>query len=735
MPSIADLYSTIDSYKRRAADVLSDPQNSLMQMLGYANDRARQYNESLAQASKERGYGPKTQELAQAMAESYNPVGMTTWHGSPHTFNKFDMSKIGTGEGAQAYGHGLYLAESKELADLYRKKLTNEAGESVKDTNNSIQLKIGNLENQIKQLKESNDPNANAMIKAYQNRINEINKVGNLYKIDLPDEHIAKMLDWDKPLSQQPKNVQKAFNSIIKDSSLLDEDTLKGLKSNPDPTGKSFYNQLSMSDKIGHPSEASNILNKLDVPGIKYLDDQSRAAREGTRNFVIFDPNLAKIEERNSIPIPQDPHAPNYLEDVHKALSNKFEYPREQHFKIAQQEAEKIGQSADPYTRSLQQGYEHGWYHGTTGDITNYNPQFLGEATNAASAKKGFFFARDPQNPPASMLNNIKDKDILEFLQQGGLTPEEIVQSASMKGHGADTASGYSMLGGSREYREAMRKAKSAEKQGNWDEYDKQMQVAEDSETKRSNYLQGLTAKYGDARDTMTEKVNQTFYNLQHPQAQAELLDQKYKELMPYGWYNSYTTQQFDNLKNEITNLVGKDSAASALKEIDKFKAIKAERMAAEKTQEGGNVMPVALSYKNPLVHDFEGKAYREESYSDLVDKAKRNGNDALILKNTFDPGAGPAKLIDVGVVFDPSQIRGKFAAFDPTQSSSTNILAGVVPLSLGGAALGTSNDDVHSSNYLENLHKQLAQKPIDVTDVHAPNYLEDIHNQLANQQ
>jgi len=450
---------------------------------------------------------------------------------------------------------------------------------------------------------------------------------------------------------------------------------------------------------------------------------------------LLVNPNLNPSPLNFSVPIPQDPHAPNYLEDVHKALSSKFEYPREQPFKIAQQEAEKIGQSADPYTRSLQQGYEHGWYHGTTGDITNYNPQLLGEATNAASAKKGFFFARDPQNPPASMVNNIKDKDILEFLQQGGLTPEEIAQSASMKGHGADTASGYSMLGGSREYREAMRKAKSAEKQGNWDEYDKQMQIAEDSEIKRSNYLQGLTAKYGDARDTMTEKVNQTFYNLQHPQAQAELLDQKYKELMPYGWYNSYTTQQFDNLKNEITNLVGKDSAASALKEIDKFKAIKAERMAAEKTQEGGNVMPVALSYKNPLVHDFEGKAYREESYSDLVDKAKRNGNDALILKNTFDPGAGPAKLIDVGVVFDPSQIRGKFAAFDPTQSSSTNILAGVVPLSLGGAALGTSNDDVHSPNYLENLHKQLAQKPIDVTDVHAPNYLEDIHNQLANQQ
>ena len=365
MPSLADLYSTIDSYKRRAADVLSDPQNSLMQMLGYANDRARNYNESLAQASKERGYGPKTQELAQAMAEAYNPVGMTTWHGSPHTFNKFDLSKIGTGEGSQAYGHGLYLAENPKVAKEYRNVLTgNHNLDQFNPTVNGeiidtpvvkaiirnggnpeqfikdMQPKLKALENKLSQANKdellpgiSDYDMAKMDLDRHQSMVNEASKyigknvknepLGNLYKVDIPDEHIEKMLDWDKPLSQQPKNVQKAFNSIIKDSSLLDEDTLKGLKSNPNPTGKSFYNQLSMSDKIGHPSEASNILNKLDVPGIKYLDEQSRGAGEGTRNFVIFYPNIAKIEERNSIPIPQDPHAPNYLEDVHKALAQK----------------------------------------------------------------------------------------------------------------------------------------------------------------------------------------------------------------------------------------------------------------------------------------------------------------------------------------------------------------------------------------------------------------------------
>ena len=40
------------------------------------------------------------------------------FHGSPHLFKKFDMSKIGTGEGAQSYGHGLYFAENPKTAKI-----------------------------------------------------------------------------------------------------------------------------------------------------------------------------------------------------------------------------------------------------------------------------------------------------------------------------------------------------------------------------------------------------------------------------------------------------------------------------------------------------------------------------------------------------------------------------------------------------------------------------------------
>ena len=49
--------------------------------------------------------------------------GITAYHGSPHEFDQFDLSKIGTGEGAQSYGHGLYFAEAEPVAVGYRNKL------------------------------------------------------------------------------------------------------------------------------------------------------------------------------------------------------------------------------------------------------------------------------------------------------------------------------------------------------------------------------------------------------------------------------------------------------------------------------------------------------------------------------------------------------------------------------------------------------------------------------------
>jgi hypothetical protein len=358
---------------------------------------------------------------------------------------------------------------------------------------------------------------------------------------------------------------------------------------------------------------------------------------------------------------------------VERQAGRTFAAPQDEALRLAQERAAQQGQSADPYARSLQQGFEHGWYHGTTGDITNFRPDLLGEATGAASARKGFFFARDPQNPPAAMLQKTTDQASIDMLKKMGISDEKIAElnTVSMQGHGAETASGYAQIGGSREYREATRKAQAAERRRDWKEYEKQSQIAEDAEINRMNYVQSLTAKHGDARDAMLDTIQKTVFNKTLPQAEAVLLDEKYKQLFPSGWYNFYNEAQFDNAKKQLVNMLGEKAAKPALQQIDKYRSISNERRLAEHTQEGSNVMPVALSYKNPLVHDFGGSSYREQTYSDLVDKALAGKHDALILKNTFDPGGSAAKLIDVGVMFSPEQIRSRFAAFDPLRRNA----------------------------------------------------------------
>lgn len=324
-----------------------------------------------------------------------------------------------------------------------------------------------------------------------------------------------------------------------------------------------------------------------------------------------------------------------------------------------------------PEQRRLEQGYDTGWYHGTTGDIKEFKTDLLGEATGAASAKQGFFFARDPIAPPKEMTRKSNDPDTIAFLKRLGKSDAEIeaMNTVSMKGHGADQASGYAQIGGSREYREAMRKAAAAEKNRNWSEYEKQTQIAEDLEIGRINQAQSLVAKHGDARDEMLAKVEN---------ASPEL-----KKFMGYGWYNN--PAQLDVVKKEYISKLGKDKAADVVNAIDRYKSLTAERLALD-VQSGANVLPIALRYKNPMVYDFKGSAYRDQTYADLVAQAKAGGHDALIMRNTYDPGAGTAKLIDVGVVFNPSQIRSKFAQFDPAKMGSTDILAAGVPIGLLGS-------------------------------------------------
>ena len=53
------------------------------------------------------------------------------YHGSPHHFDRFSLEKIGTGEGAQAFGWGLYFTEKEDIARYYARSLATYEGEKL----------------------------------------------------------------------------------------------------------------------------------------------------------------------------------------------------------------------------------------------------------------------------------------------------------------------------------------------------------------------------------------------------------------------------------------------------------------------------------------------------------------------------------------------------------------------------------------------------------------------------
>ena len=220
----------------------------------------------------------------------------TVYHGSPANFDKFDMSKVGTGEGAQAYGHGMYFAENPNVGDMYRKAVSgfrsDYTGDILPELKSALQkedfLGFDNAAQALKAIRSHADwatrwdvQNPQAIAKAVQAQEKlAYSGQGHLYSVDLPDEQIAKMLHWDKPLSDQPA-IKKILDSF---------------RDKPFPdnwTGGQAYQSLARNPAIA--DQASEHLLNNGVPGIKYLDQGSRGAGAGTHNYVVFDPSNLKI--------------------------------------------------------------------------------------------------------------------------------------------------------------------------------------------------------------------------------------------------------------------------------------------------------------------------------------------------------------------------------------------------------------------------------------------------------
>jgi hypothetical protein len=261
-----------------------------------------------------------------AIPRHMNPQrGAVVWHGSPHKFDAFDPTKIGSGEGAQAYGHGLYLAESKNVADEYAGKLSkkmidipgfdaaDEVSKAIIDRlsaranttryGGGAQAALDDLHSIARFGSQQEKAVAEQMLKTMGPfGMPKVTDAGNLYKVDLPDEKIARMLDWDAPLSQQASEVRDSVAPML--------ERMRSEAMAPAPGWGDLQGAAPDVDALlrqllkGGPETAAE-LRKRGIPGIRYLDGGSRGAGSGTRNFVVFpgEENALRILERNGAPL------------------------------------------------------------------------------------------------------------------------------------------------------------------------------------------------------------------------------------------------------------------------------------------------------------------------------------------------------------------------------------------------------------------------------------------------
>jgi hypothetical protein len=261
---------------------------------------------------------------------------------------EFDSSKIGTGEGNQSYGHGHYLSELPKVATNYKNTLAlgrnqfeivhRDTGEPVSSATLGYQnvkdffdtyaynLRFDDKENRKKRWKEQkemlvNDKIPEALQFAENQNIDEQSRrfgkeiadkyqedvkhldaahhlidkvnakpVGSVYTVNIPDEHVERMLDWDKPLSEQPY----ALQSIGKNKDFVQYAERIMERSLPELDGKTLQ-RIAIGyaeDKSRTGAQgAAKLLKEAGIFGIKYLDAGSRYSNAGTRNFVVFPGN------------------------------------------------------------------------------------------------------------------------------------------------------------------------------------------------------------------------------------------------------------------------------------------------------------------------------------------------------------------------------------------------------------------------------------------------------------
>lgn len=274
---------------------------------------------------------------------------LRTYHGSQASFDKFDHSFMGSGEGAQAYGWGTYVSEVEGIAKAYAKsnnrRHQNKEVEYLYDgklissyENNSLYQRIFNLmekdgmtaQNAINydlyrakqdlkkaEIEVKENPQTswfnNIAIEVNKSDIEQLQKLDankfkiakidisrNLYSVDIPDDTGDNYIGWDDPLNAKQIGMwKKALLSVVPESDrAYYEEWADGMlenrkKENNPLTGKDAYYAI---DSKYASKKTSMALSKAGFVGVKVIAQRNAGGnKDGKMNYVIFDENNAQI--------------------------------------------------------------------------------------------------------------------------------------------------------------------------------------------------------------------------------------------------------------------------------------------------------------------------------------------------------------------------------------------------------------------------------------------------------
>ena len=279
----------------------------------------------------------------------HTKFSIKTYHGSQASFDKFDHSFMGSGEGAQAYGWGTYVSEVEGIAKAYAKANTakrnteykvakrayEDAETEYKNLTNYIadselninMYNIPSLENNKKKLEMYKEKGIQHWVEVYEQRVERGEKnikeererieeyklkqkeayrlmkeakkkldslekpKRNLYSVEIPDDTGKNYLDWDGRL---PKTYINRVNKALEASGHKTIDTLYPSRVDGKLVGQDLYDRLR--SELGSQKAASLLLKDAGFVGVKVIAQRNTGGnKEGKMNYVIFDENNAQI--------------------------------------------------------------------------------------------------------------------------------------------------------------------------------------------------------------------------------------------------------------------------------------------------------------------------------------------------------------------------------------------------------------------------------------------------------